>query len=67
MLINIQKSIMLFIFITLMSCTQDDSSDITVNETIDTTFVEIHDGLQVSGIALFVTEWGSIGYSVVDS
>ena len=32
-----------------MSCTQDDSSDITVNETIDTTFVEKHGGLQVSG------------------
>ena len=50
-----------------MSCAQDGSSDIILNETIDTTFVEIHGGLQVSGIALFVTEWGSIGYSVVDS
>jgi hypothetical protein len=49
MSINIQKSVFLFIFITLMSCTQDDSSDITVNETLDTTFVEKHGGLQVSG------------------
>ena len=40
---------MLFIFITLMSCSQDDSSDITENATIDTTFVEKHGGLQVSG------------------
>ena len=49
MSINIQNSVLLFIFIALMSCTQDDSSDIIINETIDTTFVEKHGGLQVSG------------------